>query len=151
MDRIEIRPATVGQVARTRLGKNVAVDADVANVARDLRDISPEFRLEYDPHGDFFIVSQVRVMPDGSEEISLVTTAQDCDQRIVRRVREITAPGYDVGAEMERLDREADKRKEHALTERVGPIAEKLAWALRKDLGDKDRAFTTYDPSRRVA
>lgn len=135
MDSIEINPASLTQVMQTRKGGMLLVDDDVQNVAQSLRDIDPSLRLRFDPHADYFCVYQVVEEPDGSESEKMVTTAQDLDHRIVHRVREVVSPRYDFMAELDKQDAAAAKAKDDEQTERYGDIADKLAWALRKDLG----------------
>jgi hypothetical protein len=50
----------------------------------------------------------------------------DLDKRIVHRCREITAPGYDLAGELERVDAEAKRREEHEFAERMGPVIDRL-------------------------
>ena len=142
MERVQISPATVAQVHRSQRGARVAVTADVQNVARDLQQIRESLVLEFDPVEDFYVVLDRRVMPDGSEEDHLVTTALECDQRLVNRVREISSESYDFVAELERVEAAAERDRQHAFREQVGEPAERLAHALRKDLGmTSDRTF----------
>lgn len=126
---LDIKPASVAEVQRMFTGHTVVVTEDVQNVASDLAELGP-FHLHYDPLQDIYVVMQR--MPDGSEQ--LVTSAQECDQRIVHRVREVTAPGYDIAAEVEKVEKARAKADEHAFNEAVGEKAERLAHALRKDL-----------------
>jgi hypothetical protein len=147
-ERIEIQPAGVAQVHRSlRLGDRIVVDDDVQNIASDLRAIRATLRLEYDRAEDLWFVMDLVAKPDGSSEEKLVTVWDaekngGIDQRLVQRVREVAAPGYDIAAELEKADREAERERSRRFREQVGPAAEKLKWALRKDLGaDKGRAF----------
>lgn len=139
MDRIEIRAANVAQVHRTRVGKNILIDDDVQGIARDLADIDKTLKLEYDPGQELYIVFQAVTNSDGSVEERLVST-WDCeangpiDKRLVNRIREISAEGYDYVAELDRIDAAAKRAEEHEFEETFGPVAEKLAWALVRDL-----------------
>lgn len=133
---MEIIPATVAQVARMDSGRLVAVDDDVQNVARDLREIDPGLRLRFDEYQEFYVVYHV----DGDEE-SLVTTAQECDQRLVKRAREISRPDYDYGLELEKAEAESKKQADDRFADQTGDVGERLAHALRKDLGLTGRAF----------
>ena len=146
MERVTISPATAAQVHRSQKGVRVAVADDVQNVARDLREIRSTLTLEYDPIEDFWIVGDERTLPDGSIEEYLVTTAQECDQRLVQRVREIAQPSYNYADELERLEAQDERRQRQAFAEKVGPIGEQLAHALCKDLGlNGGRAFISRD------
>lgn len=133
-DRLEIQPASLAQVQRSDRGDLIAIDDDVHNVARDLKAIDSGLKLEFDTVEEFFVVSWLH-MEDGQVKEKLVLTARDLDQRIVERVRRISLPDYDYVRELERIDREADRRADHEHREQVGPYAERLRHALRKDLG----------------
>jgi hypothetical protein len=141
-ERVEIEAASLAQVRRSKKGTLVVVDDDVQNVARDLKDIDKSLRLEYDPHEEFFVVTQHRVLGDGSVEEHLVTTSRACDQRLVQRVREISDPRYDYAGELEKAEDAANRAREQKFEEQIGAGSEQLAHALRKDLGlSGGRAF----------
>lgn len=147
MERIEIQPASVAQVHRAlRTGRLVGIGDDVQNIAADLRAIRDTLKLEYDPGEDVWIVRDTVTKPDGSTEDKLVTT-WDCDrngqldQRLVQLVRQIASPDYNLAAELDKADRAADRERARQFREKVGPAAERLRHALRKDLGVKSRAF----------
>ena len=143
MDRIEISPASLAQVRMTARGQRLRVTQDVQNVATDLATIDASLKLAFDPYADCFIVYQDVYGPDG-EVMSehLVTTAQDCDQRLVNRVREISQPGYDLGREIEKVEAQVERAKEHDRRERTGEAHEALAFALRKDLSRHEHPNT---------
>jgi hypothetical protein len=133
---VEIQPGQMAQVTRAlRSGKLIAIDDDVQGIANDLFAIDPGLRLEYEPFEDVWVVKYVGLNEIGEHEERLVASYAECDQRIVRRMREIAQPGYDFAGELDRLDREAEARHEHEMSEKIGPAAEKLAWALGRDLG----------------
>lgn len=134
-DRIEIEPATIDMVRATSTGALVQIDNDVQNVAADLREINPALKLEFDREQEYFVVKQEVLNERGELEEKLVTTSRTCDQRLVRRVREISAPGYNLADELDRLDDQAERDADHAMTERMGPLHEQLSHAIRKDLG----------------
>lgn len=143
---IDIEPASIAQVKRTDRGKLVAVDDDVQNVANDLAEIDKGLKLSYDPDQDIYIVFHKRVEGDGSVSEHLVTTARECDQRIVWRVKEISLPGYDYAAELERVEAAAKKARDDQFREEIAPLAEELRHAMRRDLGlDHDRIFVGRD------
>jgi hypothetical protein len=134
---IEVRPATVDQVQRALSGELVVIDADAGSVAENLRRIDRALSLRYDPVQKVSVVVHV----DGDEE-NLVTTQQGKpDQRLVKRVEEISAPGYDYGREVEKVERDAERAQDARRREQTGEIGERLAHALRKDLHVQNRAF----------
>lgn len=146
MDRIEISPTNVAQIHRTRVGKNVLIDDDVQGIARDLREIDESLKLEFDPYEELYIVFQDVEEPDGSRTEHLVTTWSielngPLDKRLVHRMRQIAAEGYDYAAELERVDREAQAAADKRFEEQFEPVADKLGWALLKDLGEQPRIF----------
>lgn len=149
---IDPAPATLAQVRQARNGQLIGVEDDVLGIARDLRDIDASLHLRYaelpDGFDDYWVVYRIVEHADGSEEEQLVTTAAELDARIVQRVRKIASDGYDLVAELDRLDREREAQREQELHERNGPIAERLFHALRKDLGTQDRIFVP--PARRT-
>ena len=119
----------------TAKGHKVLVADDVQGVANALQEVSDELHLFYDTEQALWIVEQHTPMPDGSVKESLVTTALDLDHRLVHRIREVCAPGYDLAAEIERAEKSARDAHEHARREQLGDIAERLAFAFQKDLG----------------
>lgn len=145
---VEIQPVNAMQVFQTDRGHLVAIDDDVQSVARDLRDIDEGLKVWFDPDQDHFVIFHERTRGDGSVEEHLVTTAKELDQRVVERIRQISASDYDYVAEVERIDLAADRAAEHRFSEAVGPVAEELAFAFRKDLGSKARAFISRDLRR---
>ncbi len=121
-----------------RDGRRITIEEDVGNVAKRIKEINPRLGLQWNERGEFFTV----VEDDGKTE-RLVLTAQECDERIVKRVEEIASPGYDYLGEIDRMDAQAEKDKDHRFHEQTGEIGERLAHALRKDLQAKNKAFVT--------
>lgn len=138
---MEITPASLSQVTRARDGRLVAVEDDAQNVVNDICAIDPSLRVRYAETSEAFIVYQQHL--DGRE--TLVTTAQELDPRLVERVQKITHPSYDLKAEMERVDAQAEKDQDHAFEEKVGEAGERLAHAIRKDLQHKGKVFIPRD------
>lgn len=136
---MEITPASLTQVFKGRGGRFITVDGEVA---RQLQAIDPELHLRYSHGGDYFVVYRV----DGGTGVEeLVLTAQQCDLRIVNRVRTIAQPTYDYGAELDRIDAERNKQIDYEKAQEVGEIGERLAHAIRKDIGATNRAFITKE------
>jgi hypothetical protein len=141
---VEIEPAGLMQVTRTERGKLVAITDDVQGVARDLRDFDRGLKLWFNPDQDYYVVYHV-TMRDGEVKEDLVLTARELDPRVVQRVKQIAGTEYDFVKEMEQMDAAAERARQHAFSEQLGPRAERLAHAIRKDLGMKPRAFITRD------
>lgn len=127
------------QVERGAQGQAVLIEADVGNVAADLRDIDPALRLRYSEKGEYFVV--YFEPPDRPGDQQLVLTALECDQRIVNRVRQIASADYDYVAELDRIDREAERDKTNANRQRIAEGAEKLYFEIRKAQGIRARAY----------
>jgi len=138
---VEVRPASVRQVVRGRTGRFVEVPADPQNVAEDLRRIDPNLRVRYNVDQRYWVVYREKPLPDGRVQKDLVLTALDLDQRIVKRVEYLYSRDYDYARELEQAEKEARKRARDEVGEMLGAAGERLHHALRKDMGDKSRAF----------
>lgn len=143
----EIQPARVDQIRAGAGGREIVIDADVGGVVKQLREIDPAFRVRYSEAGDYFVV----YCQDEGGDPYMVATYQELDARVVSNIREIVyrnrQPGYSYAAELERMNADADRRREQRFSEQIGERAERLAHAVRKDLGDTSRAFIDRNPS----
>jgi len=146
-----LHPAKLDQILETR-NRQVVVDADSCTVVGELRAIDSTLCVRFvDGPEPFFAVYQDIKHQDGSSEQHLVTTAQayptsfgtftGLDNRVVERVREITSPGYDFMAEAAKMKAEHDSKETQARRDLLGEMGEQAAWALRKDIGVKTKAF----------
>lgn len=152
---MEIRPASLAQITKARNGKYVEVGDDVQGVANALHEIDPHIRLRYSEAGEYFVVywseNPHMAEEDGGENTTyLIFTAQDLDHRIVHRMAEVywkcNKPGYSFADELDKQEAEAKKQKDHEFTERNGENYERLAHALRKELGyDQHRIYVPTD------
>jgi hypothetical protein len=140
---IEIEPGTLSQVKQAQNGRMVLISDDAAGIAADLRAIDRSLRLRCADDQSVYIVYQA--LEDGEK---LVTTSKTLDARIVQRVREIAQPGYDLVGELHKAEAQDRREHEHKVSEQVGDVADKLAFAIRKDLSRtetpktaKSRAF----------
>lgn len=143
---MEITPASLPQITKGRRGRVVFVDNDAFDIAKRLREIDDSLRLAWNEFGEYFVVYQILRGPNESEVEHLVTTwdpktSGAPDGRLVERVMKIAHPDYDFAAELERIDRAADKQRDHEFAEKIGPYSERLFQAMRKDLGIKDSIF----------
>lgn len=132
---------SLSQFKKGRDGRRLLVTEDVFDVAKGLTAIDPSLCLRWNDVGEYFVVYQR--FENGDEK--LVTTTHELSPALLRRVEEITHPSYDYVAEMERMDREADKAREHAFNEKVGEIGERLAHAVRKDVQAQNKVFIPDD------
>ena len=153
---MEIAPASVAQIKKGRNGRMVTIADDVQGVVNALSQLDPHLRVRYSEAGGYFVVYWTADPSKAEEEdhegntTYLVTTAQDLDHRLVQRVEEVywkhRQPGYSVAKEQDEIDRKAERDNEHAFTEQRGEMYERLAYAMRRDLGyDKGRVFITKE------
>lgn len=144
---IDINPAKLDQFAKGKNGKHVLIEADVGSVASDLQDIDSRLKVSFSEEGGYFVVVRKVHIGNGLYKEDLVLTALELDQRIVNRVRELYSSDYDYAEEINKLDTLADKKADHNFNEQVGEKAERLAHALRVDLGykkDSGRSSTKW-------
>jgi hypothetical protein len=134
----------MAQVRRSRDGKMVEIDQDVLDIAAQLRQIDPLLHIRWSElAGHFVVYCREESAPEGRGH--LVTTAQELDQRLVRRIEEIAwkqrQSSYSFADELEKVEADKDKAQRHHMHEEIGERAERLAHALRKDLGVKGRIY----------
>lgn len=133
---MELRHASIALVQKAKNGQKITVEQDVLDVVGQVKEIDPNLSVHWDEAGYFEIKE---LCPDGKER--LVTTTLELDQRLLEHLRMISSPGWDVGREIDRAEALRDRELDHAYHERVGPLGEKAAHALRKDLQAKNRIF----------
>jgi hypothetical protein len=140
MDSLYIDPTRILTVRQVG-GTTVEISDDVQGVAWSLREIDDRFRLRADlDHVQNLVGWTVELhtpQPDGSVEEHFVCAYRELDHRVLRDARKYTSPGYDLAAELEKLDDSNDRRMDHRRREQSGEIGERLAHALRTDLGEK--------------
>jgi hypothetical protein len=136
--KLEPPRATLGQLQLTNKMQMVRVDSDVLGVVERLKSISPGFDLLYDKGQKVYVLYHTDLNEKGEVVESLVGAYTELDQRLIRLIERIDAQGrgrHDLVAEIDKL--EAAKARENAADRlnKVGPIAEKLHFAMRQDLG----------------
>ncbi len=134
----EIEPATVQQIREGRDGRMHLIESDAGSLVMRMRELDPNLRLRYSEAGDYYVVYYRKDdEPEGTGE--LVATYKECDDRIVKDLERIAwenrQPGYSYAEELEKRDKEAEKKFNHKQREAIGEKGERLAHALRKDLG----------------
>lgn len=137
----EIAPVPIEQVRMGQNGKMVTIEGDVGGVVEQLQAIDSRFHVRWSDAGKYFVVyTREKWQPEGSGHV--VTYAQELDGRLVRKIEKIVwewrQPGYSFADEMEKAQAKAEKEEDDAFNERIGESAEKLAWALRGELGLND-------------
>lgn len=135
---IEPPRAELGQLQLTNRLEMVRVDNDVLGVAAALRGIDPGLKLMFDKGQEIYVLYHVGVDGRGHVKDTLVGAYRELDQRIVNLVRRLDAQGrghVDLNRELRKLEEEKDREHARETSEKFGPIAEQLRYALRKDLG----------------
>jgi hypothetical protein len=135
MDQLNLQPASITQVRQGKK-RRLTVTDDVGSVVRQIKEIDPKLGVIWDDDGEFFAV----VEQDGPKQ-RMVLTAQELDHRVLLRIKEIAKEDYDYVAEMDRIDEQADRDKDHRFSQQVGENAEVMAHALRTDLSHKGKIF----------
>lgn len=130
-----MRKASLAQVKKGRYGQLVEIGQDVLDVCARLREIDSSLTVQYSEDAGAFRIGEVG--PDGKDRVICWVTELSAD--LPDHIQRVGKENY--AAEMERLDREADRAREHTFHEQIGEIGERLHHAVGKDLGWKDRAF----------
>jgi hypothetical protein len=138
---MDIEPANHEQVVKANDEDYVVIEQDLSEVVKELKEIDPRLGVRYNGVQKFYAL-YAKENIKGKEVEYLVSTFKKLDKRVVNRVREILSPSYDYVAELEKQEDQAKKDHEHKLHEQMGENAERLAFAIRKDLGIKDKMFT---------
>lgn len=148
---MEIRPASITQLSNARNGRYVEIGDDVQGVANALWNIDKHIRLRYSEAGDYFCIywtdnPNLADEDEGEHTTYLIFTAQDLDHRIVKHMEEVywrcKQPGYSFADELDAHEEKAKAEDRHKWSEQHGEMWEKLAHAMRRDLGyDKSRVF----------
>lgn len=147
-DLIHIEPprATLGELQLTNRLQMVRIDRDVLGVAETLKSIDPGLELMFDKNvewedgrGRGIYVLYWKGLDERAHVVEqFVGAYRVLDQRIVNLIRRIDAQGrgrHDLATELEKLEAEKERERDAELTEKMGPAAELLRFALRKDLG----------------
>lgn len=134
---MEIRPASIAQVQMGANGQLVEIDDDVLGIAKDLKQIDENLCLRWSEAGEYFVIYELT--EDGNEH--LVLTSQDLNPQMLERVRQISHSSYNYAEEIEKQDKEVERQRDYASSQRSGEAAERLAHAIRKDLGETDRIY----------
>lgn len=131
---MEIQPASIQQIQRTKDGRLVEIEDDVGGIAMQIREISPDLHLRFSEAGGYFVVYQ-EIQEGERTKQQLVTTAQELDGRLLQRIREITAEGYDLGAEIDKRDAERRRDFEREQDEKIEDLGQRLHHAMLQDRG----------------
>ena len=133
--------ATLDELQSVERRKMVPVDGDVLGVVQRLKSIDPGLQMLYDATKEVFVLYWVGMRADEkgviSEHEDLVGAYKELDQRVINLIERIDAQGRgrtDLAEELERLQAAKDRENAYERLQKVGPIGERLRWAMRKDL-----------------
>lgn len=114
------------------------IDQDVQGVANGLSEIDHHLRLRYSEAGEYYVVYFKPDEWDDGEGYAVFTT-QELDQRVVHHMQEVwwkcQQPGYSFADELDKQDKEKKSAQDKKWEEEQGEVMEKMAYALRHDLG----------------
>lgn len=143
--------APIATIVMCSDGQMAEVSPEVNAFAADLAAINPDLRLRLIEQEGTFVVYQEYDIEGSAERGQHLVTTWDCeengalDQRLLNQVAQWEYDrrnGHDdIVAELHRVEDQREREAEAAHDEKFGPIAEKSVWALRRDLGVKERAF----------
>lgn len=139
--KLEPPRATLGQLQLTNKLSMRRVDSDVLGVVERLKSIDPGLEMLYDESQRIFVLYHKGLNEKGEVTENLVGAYTELDQRIINLIERIDAQGRgrtDLVAELEKLEAAKDRENAVARLNAVGPIAEKMRWAMRNDLGIQD-------------
>lgn len=143
---MEIEPASFDQVRVAADGRMVTITADIGAVAEGIRRLDPCLHLKYSERSECFIVYRVHRdgvpcrLDDPERTEELVLTAQECDQRIVRRLEFIDPQGrggYNYADALEDMAVQGREREREKFRETVGAAGEQVAHEIRRAEGAK--------------
>lgn len=115
----------------------IAIEDDVLDVVRRLKEISPRLNVRFNEIGEYFVIYEL--CEDGTER--LVTTVKELDGRLISHFEMLASESWDAVQEMDRMDDQAEKDKKARFVEKVGEVGERLHHAIRADLECKDRIW----------
>ena len=148
-DYIDLEPpraqVTAGRLALTEEGELVEVDRDVFHISERLKRIDPGLKLSFHKSREVFVLQWKGINHEGEVVEEFVGAYTELDGRLVSLIERLAAREnrnrYELAKELDRIEAEKDRAFEHEQREKLGPTAEKLAFALRQDLGVKNRAY----------
>ena len=147
---MKVEPARLNQILDAKGGQFVEVHADVGGVVKALREIDPGFGVRFpldarEPYWHVYWQSEDKRKQELVMSVQAYQNSsgvwEGLDHRVVRRIMEIGDESYDYVKAIDRSRERADKDKADRTHELVFEHGEELAHAIRKDLGDKHKAF----------
>lgn len=136
---MEIRPLSLAQVQTGRDGRRYEVSGQAGEIAKQLKEMDPRLRVEFNEGGEYFTVysSQLNGRGELVEDIVLRVQADEWDGRVVRylapRIHDVLN-GRSIAS---RLDAEHDANKAAAdkrLEESVASRAYELMSSMQREV-----------------
>ena len=148
-DYIDLEPpraqVTAGRLALTDEMELIEVESDVFLVVERLKKIDPGLHLSFHRGREVFVLQWKGLNDQGEVVDEFVGAYTELDSRLVHLVEKLAAREnrnrYELQKEIDKLEAEKDAAFAREQREKVGPAAEQLAHALRRDLGIKNRAY----------
>ena len=140
---MEVEPATVEQV-RIAYETNewVVISADSSATVAEIQRIDPTLRVRFSPRARMFAVyhehAPIPPILTCRAHQNSSGTWEGLDNRVVRRLQYIDREGtggYDYAKALERETLAREARASHEFAERTGDGAERMAFAIRRELG----------------
>lgn len=128
---MEIRHASIEQVHAGRNGKRILIEADVLDVANQIRQIDPKLKIYFNEFGNYYAIAEE--LADGSEGLVTTVPHDGLNSKLVDYIRMLGSGDYDYIGNAERRDRLADREKDRVLEEEVGEMGERMAHQIRSD------------------
>ena len=154
---VELEPpraiVQAGNLALSDEMELIPVESDVFHVVDRLKRIDPGLSLYFHKTKEVFVLYWKGLNEKAEPVEDFVGAYTELDGRLVNLIERLAAREnrnrYDLVKELDKLDAERDREAQHAFDERMGPAAEQLAHALRKDLGVKNRAYMSNGKKKR--
>lgn len=155
---MEIRPASIDDVAIGRDGKRYVVTAEAGSIAKQLQEIDPRLFVEFhEPppgrEGNAYFSVACR-HESGKVDLVMRVRWQDFDQRVVEHIRKLNHElrhGRTLVAEWEKAEEHRKREKDRALEELIGERAYPLMRAIQRDVVGQNPRASFYIPTRRAA
>lgn len=117
-------------------GRLITEGPDILEVKKEIESRWPGIiSVFFDVEDEVWII--VEKCADGVERLAIQPPPKRLDMSVVRKLQRIDQASHPQGEEVNRKleyeDAQAEKAKDHALSEAIGDGAERLYWAMKKD------------------
>lgn len=145
----ELEPIAIQQIHRGKKGQMIEIEEDVLDVVKQIKQIDPTLYVRWSEKGGYFVVyCRLPNEPPGTGNVVLMVP--ELDQRVVQSIQraawEQKQDDYSLADALDKKDNEADKKRDKEFSEQIGEHAERLAHAIRKDMGfNQNRMIVSKD------